>query len=210
MNRYVDRAHAGRVLAEVLEAYRQEKNLLVLALPRGGVPVAFEVAKALKAPLDVLMVRKLGVPGHQELAMGAIAEGGQLFLNRDIIQQCQVTQAEIEAVTQKETKELARRQQLYRGERAFPELKNKNIILIDDGIATGASLRVAIEALKQFYPNKIIVAVPVADPDVVKALSKIVDDFVCPLQPTSLNAVGNWYEQFPPVEDETVQRLLRS
>ncbi len=208
MTQYRDRVDAGHKLADALLEYQQMKDVLVLALPRGGVPVAAVVARSLNAPLDVFIVRKLGVPGHQELAMGALAEGGKVFLNHEIIQQCRVTKQEIEAVTQKEKTELTRRQQQYRGERVMPDLKNKNIILIDDGVATGASLRVAIDTLKLFHPRKLIVAVPVADPEVVKALSLLVDDFVCPLQPTVLNAVGNWYEQFPQVEDDEVKRLL--
>lgn len=208
MDRYLNRTQAGLVLAKALSAYVNQPNLIVLALPRGGVPVAYEIAKALSAPLDVFIVRKLGVPTHPELAMGALAEGDHLVLNHDILRHSAVTEADFEKVKQAEMEELKRRQRRYRGNRPFPLLSGKTVILVDDGVATGASLRAALLALQAFNPNKIIVAVPVASPETVEALTPLVDEFVCPLQPEYLNAVGAWYQAFPQTEDEEVRELL--
>lgn len=208
MERYQDRKAAGKYLVHYLAAYANDPNLIILALPRGGVPVAYEVASALKVPLDVFIVRKLGVPGHSELAMGAIALGGMVIFNEGIIQNFAIEQDEINAVIAKEQAELTRRALAYRNELTFPSLTNKTIILVDDGIATGASIRAAIAALKQLKPVKLIVAVPVADKTVCREIASLVDDFICPLQPISLQAVGIWYEDFSQTEDEEVRQLL--
>lgn len=196
------------MLASALSAYAGRKDVIVLALPRGGVPVGFEVAKALQAPLDVFVVRKLGVPGHEELAMGAIAMGGIRVLNDDIIRQLQVTQEEIDVETQRETAELNRRLTAYRGTQPFPLLKNKIIILVDDGIATGATMRAAINASKAQQPAKLIVAVPVAEKYLAQGFAALVDEFYCPLQPEDFYAVGAWYEDFSQTEDKEVYTLL--
>lgn len=208
MKPYHDRREAGMALAHALAHYANRPNTLILALPRGGVPVAYEIAKALRLPLDVFIVRKLGVPTHPELAMGALAEGDVTVMNHGILEECAVSDAELQAVIQEESQELSRRQLVYRGGRALPSIHEKTIILIDDGVATGASLRAAIDALKVLKPAQLIVAVPVADPLVARSLAAGVDDFICPLQPAVLNAVGAWYEQFPQVEDAIVRRLL--
>lgn len=210
MKPYHDRREAGMALAHALAKYANQANTIVLALPRGGVPVAYEIAKALRVPLDVFIVRKLGVPGHPELAMGAIAEGGVVVLNHEIIRECAVSEDELSAVKNRELQELTRRQMVYRQGRPLPDIQHKTVILVDDGVATGASLRAAIEALKMLKLAKLIVAVPVADPQVAEALTSMVDAFICPLQPVVLNAVGAWYEQFPQVDDDTVHRLLSS
>lgn len=208
MTIYHNRQDAGQTLARLLGAYANRPDLIVLALPRGGVPVAYEIAQALHAPLDVFIVRKLGVPTHPELAMGALAEGGQVLVNAEIVRDCQVSAVGFEKVKAVETQELKRRQMRYRGDRPFPNIENKTIILVDDGVATGASLHAAIDALKLFHPKRFIVAVPVASPDIVAVLAPLVDDFICPLQPDYLNAVGAWYDDFPQTEDEEVKRLL--
>jgi putative phosphoribosyl transferase len=208
MKPYHDRREAGMALAHALSKYANQTNTIVLALPRGGVPVAYEIAKALRVPLDVFIVRKLGVPDHPELAMGAIAEGGCTILNHDIIRECRVSPEALQAVKSIELQELTRRQMVYRQGRPLPDIQHKTVILVDDGVATGASLRAAMDALKMLKPAKLIVSVPVADPQVAEAFANIVDEFICPLQPLVLNAVGAWYEQFPQVDDDTVHRLL--
>lgn len=208
MKPFQDRKEAGRVLAKALAAYANQPNLLVLALPRGGVPVAYEIAKSLHAKLDVFIVRKLGFPNHPEFAMGAIAEGGYTYLNQTLIQEAHLTQASVDAVKSAEMIEMQRRQRQYRGNRPFPEIEGKTVILVDDGVATGASLRVAIEAIRAFHPAVMTVAVPVADPEVIEDLAREVDAFICPLQPSPLNAVGAWYAHFPAVEDEEVRDCL--
>jgi len=208
MQKYLNRKAAGLVLAQALMVYADDEAVQILALPRGGVPVAFEISKALHAPLDVFIVRKLGVPIHKELAMGALATNGVCVFNQEIIAEYDISQAQINAVIQEEKTELERREKLYRGTRPFPILKNKKIILVDDGIATGASIRAAMQALRQFSPQQIIIAVPVADKEIIKRLKLEVDDFVCPLQPEHLNAVGAWYDDFPQTEDAEVKDLL--
>jgi len=210
MEKYVDRQQAGQVLAEQLQAYLDRRDAIILALPRGGVPVAFEVANHLHLPLDVFVVRKLGVPGQSELAMGALAMGDALVFNNDIIQALQVSPAEIQQVIDREMKELKRRELLYRGEHPFPKLENKVVILVDDGIATGATMRAAIQALRQLHPAAIVVAVPVADQRMVAAMQKIADVVVCPLQPDNLRAVGIWYENFAQTTDEEVYNYLKT
>ncbi len=205
---YINRRDAGKKLARELQAYQNGGDIVVLALPRGGVPVAYEVAKALHAPLDVFVVRKIGVPGHSELAMGAIAPQNTVILNDSIIKQLNISKQEIELVKEKEQKELARREKAYRGDKPFPELKNKTVILVDDGIATGASMHAAIEALYKFHPGAIVCAVPVASLDAYSLLSPLVSAFVCPLIREDFNAVGAWYADFSQTEDEEVRELL--
>lgn len=209
MDKYSDRRAAGQFLATNLKEYANRSDIVVLALPRGGVPVAFEVAKTLKAPLDVFVVRKLGVPSHEELAMGALATGGTVFLNREVIRDLNISQESIDDVITKETNELTRRETKYRGNKSFLELKNKIIILVDDGIATGATMHVAIIALRQFNPAQLVVAVPVAALDTSQALTKIVDRFICPIQSSSFYAVGQWYDDFSQTEDKEVEDLLK-
>lgn len=207
-NKYRDRVEAGTILAQQLSAYANRNDVLVLALPRGGVPVAFEIAKSLSAPLDVFIVRKLGVPGHSELAMGAIAMGGIHVFNNDILQELNISQDELKAVIAKEEQELKRRETAYRGDHPFPSIKDKTIILVDDGIATGASMRAAIKALRELKPASIVVAVPVADKHMCENMQPLVDRLVCPLQPMHFYAVGAWYDDFAQTEDEEVFTLL--
>jgi predicted phosphoribosyltransferase len=205
---YINRRDAGKKLAQALQAYHHGDDVIVLALPRGGVPVAYEVANALHAPLDVFVVRKIGVPGHSELAMGAIAPKNTVILNNSIIKELNISAEEIEHVKEKEQKELARREIAYRGTKPFPELKNKTVILVDDGIATGASMHAAIEALYHFHPGAIVCAVPVASTEAYNLLAPLISDFVCPLIRADFSAVGAWYEDFSQTEDEEVQELL--
>lgn len=209
MEKYLNRTQAGEILAQELKSWANRNDVIVLALPRGGVPVAFEVAKTLHAPLDVFIVRKLGVPNHKELAMGAIAISDVSVFNDEIITDYQIPIHVIQAVMQEEKNELKRREFAYRGDQPFPELKNKIVILIDDGIATGASIRAAIKALKKFMPAKIIVAIPVAEKFMCENMRALVDGFVCPMQPVFFNAVGSWYEDFSQTEDEEVYSLLK-
>lgn len=209
MDRYLNREDAGKRLAKELSAYAHTPELIVLALPRGGVPVAYEIAKSLHAPLDVFIVRKLGVPGHEELAMGAIAMGGTSVLNDHIIRELRISPEAIKRVTQEEQKELERRMQVYRDKQAFPGLENHTIILVDDGIATGATIRAAIAALKKHKPAKLIIAVPVAEKSTCEKLSSLVDEIICPLRPLYFNAVGAWYEIFDQTSDEEVRSLLK-
>lgn len=208
MATYRNRKQAGLTLAEALIQYRDKPDTLILALPRGGVPVAFEVAERLNAPLDVFLVRKLGTPGYAELAMGAIAQGGIVLVNQAVVRAYQVTDEELKAVTAKEQKELLRRELAYRGKRKPLELSGKTIILIDDGIATGATMSVAIQALKEKNPKEIIVAVPVADLEVVNKFKTMVNQFVCPMIVNNLHSVGAWYDDFSQTEDEEVRQLL--
>jgi putative phosphoribosyl transferase len=206
---FQDRTEAGRLLAQKLEAYAGRSDVFVLALPRGGVPVAFEVATALSAPLDVFLVRKLGVPGHEELAMGAIATGGVCILNETTIRYLQLPQAIIEKVTETELQELDRREQAYRGERPAPVIRGRTIILVDDGLATGSTMRAAVVALKQQQPARLIVAVPIAAPETCNELRKEVDEVICALTPELFYAVGLWYDDFSQTTDEEVRDLLR-
>lgn len=209
MKKYLNRENAGKILAQHLAHYANQNNVLILALPRGGVPVAYQVAKALNAPLDVFIVRKLGVPGYVELAMGAIAFGNTVVYNEDIIESLGVSQTDIESVIDQEKEELQRREKAYRGNQDYPKINDKTIILVDDGIATGATIRVAIQALKKLQAKKIVVAVPVAQKDVYAELVASVDEVVCPLQPANLHAVGVWFEDFSQTEDEEVSDLLK-
>ena len=208
MTLYRDRSDAGRVLATQLTAYANRRDVLVLALPRGGVPVAYEVAKALHAPLDVFIVRKLGVPGHEELAMGAIATGGVCVLNEDVVQMLHIPDRVIEAVIAKEQQELERREHLYRDDRPPPDVRDRTIILIDDGLATGATMRAAIKALRQQHPARLVVAVPVAAPPTCEELGAQVDEIICAKTPEPFYGVGYWYEDFSQTTDEEVHALL--
>ncbi|HEY7749675.1 MAG TPA: erythromycin esterase family protein [Aestuariivirgaceae bacterium] len=203
-----DRKDAGKQLARKLGAYANLPDVAVLALPRGGVPVAHEVARGLKAPLDVFVVRKLGVPGYEELAMGAVASGGVRVLNKETIGQLGVPEPLINQVTQREQKELARREALYRNGRPSPQVRGKTVILVDDGLATGATMQAAVEALKQQGPKRIVVAVPVAPEKTCEELRKIADDVVCAFTPEPLYAVGRWYMDFSQTSDEEVRTLL--
>jgi predicted phosphoribosyltransferase len=203
-----DRADAGRHLAERLWDYAGRADVLILALPRGGVPVGAEVARALGAPFDVFLVRKLGVPGHEELAMGAIASGGVRVLNDHVITALGIPAADIEAVSAAEERELERRELLYRGGRPLPSLAQRTIILIDDGLATGTSMRAAVAALRQHRPDRIIVAVPVGSADTCSALSEEADEVICLYTPEPFAAVGWWYRNFEQTTDEEVRQAL--
>ena len=204
-----DRREAGRLLAKQLKLnYTNRPDVLVLGLPRGGVPVAYEVAKVLHAPLDICIVRKLGTPGHKELAMGAISTGGIMLLNEDLVRSLKISQKAIEQVAVKEWQELERRDRLYRGSRPVPDLGHRTIILVDDGIATGSTLKAALSTIKQQQPKRIVVAVPVAPPDVCKELKEEVDEVVCLLTPEWLYSISLWYDDFSPTTDEEVRNLL--
>ncbi|OIQ85349.1 putative phosphoribosyl transferasec [mine drainage metagenome] len=207
-DRFQDRFAAGRKLAQALQAYAGRHDVLVLAVPRGGVPVGYEVAKALGAELDVLIARKLGLPRHPELAMGAIASGDALYLNPDVIAMSGVSRQEIEAVLADERIELQRRETQYRGARPPVRIDGRVVIVVDDGIATGASMRAAVMALRSQHPDRIVVAVPVAPPDAKQRLGDIADDFVCVLSPEPFYAVGQFYDTFDQTSDEEVRRLL--
>jgi putative phosphoribosyl transferase len=205
---YSDRREAGRVLADALSAYHDTDNLLVLALPRGGVPVAWEVAAALGAPLDVFVVRKLGAPRWEELAVGALASGGLVVLNDDVVRSLRISDEQLAAVVEKETAELTRRENAYRGGRPPIELAGKKVILVDDGIATGASMLAAVRAVRAAGPAKIVVAVPVAPPTAYHQLSEAADDVVCVAVPASFLAVGEHYRDFSQTSDDEVRDLL--
>lgn len=208
MYKFVDRRDGGRRLAERLVEYRDRPNLLVLGLPRGGVPVAYEVARKLKAELDVLLVRKLGVPGHSEYAMGAIASGGFIFLDRGIVQELGISRAQVDAVIEAETAELERRERTYRDNRPPPQIGGRTIILVDDGIATGASMKVAVQALRAQAPAAIVVAVPAAPSSAPAEFSELADDFVSVILPSNYHAVGQWYQKFGQTSDEEVRDCL--
>ncbi len=203
-----DRVHAGQLLAEKLMQYANRDGVLVLAVPRGGVPVGFEVAQALHAPLDVFVLRKLGAPWHEELGFGAVASGGVRIMEQETIDALGLTSEEIEAVVEREESELRRRERVYRGERPAPNVKGKIVVLVDDGIATGSSMLAAIAALRHFKPAKIVIAVPVAAASTAKRLRKIVDEFVAVEAPAAFYAVGQFYADFQPTSDEEVVDLL--
>ncbi len=203
-----NRTEAGQLLAKKLTAYANRSDVLVLGLPRGGVPVAFEIATALNAPLDICIVRKLGVPGHEELAMGAIAMGGVMVLNEEVVRGAKIDRPILERVAAREKRELARRDRLYRGDRPFPELRGRTVILVDDGIATGSTLKAAIAIVRQQQPKSIVVAVPVAPQSTCNELEEEVDEVVCLMMPEPLRAIGLWYDDFLPTTDAEVQDLL--
>ena len=208
MQRYQDRVAAGRALARRLANYARRPNVLILGLPRGGVPVAYEVARALRAPLDVFVVRKLGVPGHEELAMGAIASGGVRVLNADVLRMLDIPPEVVDAVAARERRELERRERVYRDDRPPPDVRGRTVILIDDGLATGATMRAAVAALRTQGPARIVVAVPVASPDTCAELSREVDKIICPETPDPFYGVGWWYEHFDQTTDAEVHELL--
>lgn len=205
---FKDRHHAGQVLARQLSRYAHRADVLVLALPRGGVPVGFEIARALGVGLDVFIVRKLGVPGQEELAMGAIASGGGIVLNEEVVVQLGISQETIDSVAAAELLELQRREKAYRGERPPLNVAGKTLILVDDGLATGASMRAAAEALKQQGPARLIVAVPVSAKEVCRRLAHEVDEVVCAATPDPFRAVGQWYADFTQTTDQQVHTLL--
>lgn len=206
--RFQDRADAGRQLAARLTAYTNRSDLIVLALPRGGVPVAYEVAQRLHVPLDVFLVRKLGVPGHPELAMGAIAEGGVEVLSENLIRDVGIPHTLVRQVAVRERLELDRRDQIYRGGRRLSPVRGQVVILIDDGLATGSSMQAAVLALKPLAPSRIIVAVPVGARETCVRLSHVADQVVCLEMPEPFQAVGLWYDVFTQTTDEEVRRLL--
>lgn len=208
LQKFRNRTEAGKLLAGQLTDYANRSDVLVLGLPRGGVPVAYEVAKELNAPLDVCLVRKLGVPGHKELAMGAIAAGGVRVINENVIDWLRISPETINEVAAMEIRELDRRSHIYRGNRPLPKVKNHTIILVDDGIATGATIRAAISTLKKQKPRKLVVAVPVAGVSTCEELQAEVDEVVCILKPEDLYAIGLWYEDFQQTTDAEVCELL--
>jgi putative phosphoribosyl transferase len=209
MERFRDRHDAGRRLAAALGSYAGREDVLVLALPRGGVPVGYEVARALGAPLDVMQVRKLGVPGHEELAMGAIASGGVRILSESVVQALKIPERVIATVAAAEEQELDRRERIYREGRPFPEVRGRTVILVDDGLATGSTMRAAAAALRAQEAGRLVAAVPVAPKETCDALRDLVDDVVCAVTPEPFLAVGEWYEDFTQTSDGDVKDLLR-
>ena len=206
--RFQNRTHAGQLLAQRLASYAGQPDLLVLALPRGGVPVAYEIARALHAPLDVWVVRKLGAPQQPELAIGAVAPGGIEILDTSLIARLGIPTEELQQIAARERAELDRRLAAYRGNRPPIEVRGKTILLVDDGLATGASMRAAIASLRPLQPARIVVAVPVSDPGVCQRLASLADEVVCLHTPLRLEAVGQWYEDFSQTSDEEVYDLL--
>lgn len=210
MFRFRDREEAGQHLAERLPQYANAPDAVVLGLPRGGVVVASEVARKLGLPLDIFLVRKLGVPGYEELAMGAIASGGIRVMNEDVLRQISVSESTIEAVTRREERELVRREEAYRGNRPRLDVRGLTVILVDDGLATGATMRAAVRALRRQGPKRLVVAVPTAAPDTCDEFRAEVDEILCAMTPTPFHAVGAWYEDFSQTTDEEVQQLLKA
>ena len=208
VSRFRDRSEAGRLLASRLAEYAHRPDVLVLALPRGGVPVGYEVARALDAPLDVFVVRKLGVPGHEELAMGAIASGGVRIENTDVVRALGISREMLDRVTEVEQRELDRREREYRGDRGPPDVRGRTVILVDDGLATGSTMFAAISALRQLGPARIVVAVPVAPDDTCRALARAAETSVCVRTPEPFYGVGFWYDDFSQTSDEEVRALL--
>jgi len=206
--RFRDRTEAGRQLAERLAQRPGLEDAVVLALPRGGVPVGYEIAKALGSELDVIVVRKLGVPGHEELAMGAIASGGVRIMNEEVLEMLHIPAAVIERTAAREQTELERRERAYRGGREAPRVSGRPVILVDDGAATGSTIRAAIRAVRQQGPERVLVAVPVAPPEVCEMLAGEADEVVCLLTPEPFIAISVWYESFPQLGDDEVRALL--
>jgi predicted phosphoribosyltransferase len=208
MAQFTDRRDAGKVLAQKLLDYANRPEVTVFGLPRGGVPVAYEVAHALNAPLDIFIVRKLGLPGHEELAIGAIASGGIRVLNEDIIHALSISQKLIDIVAQRELQELQRRERSYRGDRPAPQVRDRTIILIDDGLATGASMRAAVTGVRAQHPARIVIAVPAAARELCDAFQFEVDEMICAITPEPFYGVGRWYEDFSQVTDDEVRAYL--
>jgi len=205
---FKDRRDAGRQLAQQLLVYADRPDVIVLALPRGGVPVAYEVALALRVPLDIFLVRKLGVPGHEELALGAIASGGVQVLNDEIVQTLRIPGEVIHAAAQRELQELERRERVYRGNRPHPEFRDCVVILIDDGLATGASMRAAVKAIRIHHPARIVIGVPTAAPKTCEEFEHAVNEIICAMTPEPFYGVGRWYEDFSQTSDEEVRTYL--
>ncbi len=207
---FIDRRNAGRVLATRLATYAGRTDVVVLALPRGGVPVAYEVASALGVPMDVFLVRKLGTPGHRELAMGAIASGGVRVLNEDVVRWYGVSESAIERIAHEEQEELDRRERAYRGDRPAPDLTNRIVILIDDGLATGSTMRAAAQAVRARRPARVVIAVPVGAPQTCAELAAVADEVICARMPEPFSAVGQWYLNFDQTSDDEVRELLQT
>jgi predicted phosphoribosyltransferase len=205
---YADRLEAGRQLAGSLRAYADRPDVIVLGLPRGGVPVAYAVAETLDVALDVYCVRKLGVPWHRELAMGAVAAGGVRVLNEDVLRRVRVNPDEVDAVVVEESAELVRREHAYRGDRPPLEIRGRVAILVDDGLATGATARAGLSAVRQLDPSRLVLAVPVAPREALAACAELADEVICPLTPDPFDAVGRWYDDFTPTTDDEVRDLL--
>jgi len=206
---FTDRRHAGRVLASRLTKYAGRGDVIVLALPRGGVPVAYEVAVALGAPMDVFLVRKLGTPGHRELAMGAIASGGVRVVNEDVVQWYGISEAAIDRIAREEQEELERRERAYRDDRPAPDLTNRIVVLIDDGLATGSTMRAAVQAVRARRPARVVIAVPVGAPQTCAELAVSADEVICARMPEPFSAVGQWYLNFEQTDDAEVRELLQ-
>jgi len=206
---FTDRRHAGRVLASRLTKYAGRNDVIVLALPRGGVPVASEVASALSAPMDVFLVRKLGTPGHRELAMGAIASGGVRVVNEDVVRWYGISEAAIDRIAREEQEELERRERAYRDDRPAPDLTNKIVVLIDDGLATGSTMRAAAQAVRAHRPARVVIAVPVGAPQTCAELAVSADEVICVRMPEPFSAVGQWYLNFEQTDDAEVRELLQ-
>jgi putative phosphoribosyl transferase len=203
-----DRTHAGQLLSRRLAGYANRADVIVLALPRGGVPLGYEIAKALRAPLDVFLVRKLGAPGQEELAMGAIAAGGVRVLNEEVVRALGISPRVIDSVAARESRELVRRDQLYRGHKHAPHISGRTVILVDDGLATGSTMRAAIQALRQKKPRRIVVAVPVAAAPTCEEIAGLVDEMVCYSTPEPFYSVGFWYDDFSQTTDDQIRDLL--
>jgi putative phosphoribosyl transferase len=206
---FIDRRDAGRVLASRLAQYASRDDVVVLALPRGGVPVAYEIASALGVPMDVFLVRKLGTPGHRELAMGAIASGGVRVLNEDVVHWYGISDLAIERIAREEQEELQRRERAYRGDRPTPDLTNKIVILVDDGLATGSTMRAAAQAVRARRPARVVIAVPVGAPQTCADLAAVADEMICARMPEPFSAVGQWYLNFEQTGDDEVRELLQ-
>jgi putative phosphoribosyl transferase len=207
---YRDRRHAGAELASDLRHLKDRNDVVVLALPRGGVPVGYEIARAIDAPLDVFVVRKLGLPGHRELAMGAIASGGVRVLNEDVVQWYRIPETAIDAVAREEQTELERREREYRAGRAPVPVQGQTVVLVDDGLATGSTMKAAVQAVRAHAPARIMVAVPVGSPDTCREFADIADEIVCARAPEYFAAVGQWYRDFSQTTDAEVRDLLQS